>query len=189
MINFKEGNTVKIIKMTEDYKGKFKFGDTGVIERFQDRGHSFVALIGDNKNSCCWHDVDNIEITEDTSKPVTVTHEGNAHEIGQEYLFGNDSINLVYGRLLNICSQSIYPFESSNGSFYRYIVTLSSCKDQGTITHVPVDLIDGNAYMFDYKHASYIGIYTSPPHRFIQVDGWTLATYCSNIRPMTVESK
>ena len=53
----------------------------------------------------------------------------------------------------------------------------------------PKELVDGAAYMFDYKHASYIGIYASPPHRFIQVDGWTLSSYCTNIRLMTVESK
>jgi hypothetical protein len=50
-------------------------------------------------------------------------------------------------------------------------------------------LIEGNAYMFDYKCASYIGIYASAPHRFIKVGGFTLSSYCTNIRPMTVEKK
>jgi hypothetical protein len=188
MIDFKEGNTVKIIKITEDYKGKFKFGDTGVIERFQDRGHSFVALIGDNKNSCCWHDVDNIEITEDTSKPVTEEYEGNVYQIGKPYLFSMSGITWSYDNLIDIDGGYSKPF-CTKSKEWRYIKEVPTSENMGTITPAPVELIDGNAYMFDYKHASYIGIYTSPPHRFIQVDGWTLATYCSNIRPMTVESK
>jgi hypothetical protein len=130
------------------------------------------------------------ELAEDTSKPITVTSHGKIYELDKEYLFGNDGINLVYGRLVSICAQSSYPFQSDSGKLYKYIGMLSNCKDQGTITPAPIDLIDGNAYMFDYKGASYIGIYTSPPHRFIQVDGFTLSSYCTNIRPMTVaESK
>jgi hypothetical protein len=133
---------------------------------------------------------DNWEIAEDTSKPVTVTSHGKIYELDKEYLFGNDGINLVYGRLVSICAQSSYPFQSDSGKLYKYIGMLSNCKDQGTITPAPIDLVDGNAYMFDYKCASYIGIYASPPHRFIKVDGFTLSSYCTNIRLMTVaESK
>jgi hypothetical protein len=57
----------------------------------------------------------------------------------------------------------------------------------------PIELIDGNAYMFDWSDRPMkdsIGVYSLDSQRFYFVSGHVLASYCTNIRPMTVaESK
>ena len=132
---------------------------------------------------------DNWELAEDTSKPVTEEYKGNIYEIGQDYLFRNNGSSLTYSKLENIIFSDAYPFKTVNCN-YKYIEEVPSSKHLGTITPAPVPLIHGKAYTFDNKGASYIGIYASPPHRFINVDGFTLSSYCTNIRLMTVaESK
>jgi hypothetical protein len=115
-------------------------------------------------------------------------HEGNIYEFGQDYLFSNNRVHWTYGALTDLDGGCERVFCTADKE-WLYIKEVPASKNMGTITTAPIELINGNAYMFDYKGASYIGIYTSPPHRFIQVDGWTLATYCTNIRPMTVEKK
>jgi hypothetical protein len=142
---------------------------------------------------------DNWELAEDTSKPVTVTHEGNVYEIGKRYAFtdslplGDDftvsRLNFIYAPN----SDPSYVFDSE-GLPYRYAVSLSEVNlDAGTITPAPIDLIDGNAYMFDWSDRPMkgsIGVYSLDSQRFYFVNGHVLASYCTNIRLMTVaESK
>jgi hypothetical protein len=204
MKKLKAGNTVKILKSTQGYGGKFKVGDTGLIEGFQNGGHLFVTLIGDNDNNnrklaTCWHDVNNIELAEDTSKPVTVTHEGNVYEVGKRYVF-TDSLPLgddfTVSRLNFIYvpnSDPSYVFDSE-GLPYRYAVSLSEVNlDAGTITPAPIELIDGNAYMFDLA-TQWVGFYIEDRNSFFsgRSNGNKIAgvSECTNIRPMTVtESK
>jgi hypothetical protein len=122
------------------------------------------------------------------SEIKTVTHEGKVYQIGQDYLFSMDEINWSYGKFIDIDGGYSKPFCTSNME-WLYMKEVPASENMGTITPAPIELVDGGAYMFDYKGASYIGIYTSPPHRFINVDGFTLSSYCTNIRLMTVESK
>jgi hypothetical protein len=118
----------------------------------------------------------------------TVTHEGKVYQIGKDYLFSLNELDWTYEKLTDIDGgyEKVFCTQSYE---WRYIKEIPVSRTMGTITPAPIELIDGAAYMFDYKGASYIGIFTSPPHRFIQVDGWTLATYCTNIRLMTLEKK
>jgi hypothetical protein len=115
-------------------------------------------------------------------------HEGNIYEFDQDYLFSNDKFNWTYGALVDLDGGQDKVFCTFDKQ-WLHIKEVPASENMGTITPAPIELIDRAAYMFDYKHASYIGIYTSPPHRFIQVDGFTLSSYCTNIRLMTVESK
>jgi hypothetical protein len=127
------------------------------------------------------------------SEIKTVTHEGKVYQIGQEYLFSNDGTHLVYGRLKAIFPASSYPFEAHDGFLCKYIGLIQDCKDQGAITPAPIKLGHGKAYTFDtddWKHV--IGLYSKNSFCFIALNEDTntyLASDCTNIRLMTVESK
>ena len=117
----------------------------------------------------------------------TVTHEGNVYEIGKHYLFGN---TYQLHKLLGINSESDYPFRvldkgQGNGFTKIHLVDL----DEGTITPAPIELIDGHAYMFNYRNCASVGLYQQSSFRFIQVDGFTSSMHCKDIRKMTVVEK
>jgi hypothetical protein len=124
------------------------------------------------------------------SEIKTETHFGKVYQIDQEYLFGNDGVNLVYGRLKAIRPKSSHQFETHDASIYKYITMLSDCKDQGTITPMPVPLIHGKAYTFDYGDwINAISLYSKNSLCFIALNEDTntyLASDCTNIRPMAV---
>jgi hypothetical protein len=195
MNKFKAGKAVKILKMTEHYKGRFKVGDTGVIDRFQHDDLYHLVLIGDDSNQdcdCCWHDVDNIELAEDTSKPVKQEYEGNIYQIGQDYLFSINGETWSYGSLTDIDGGYSKPFCTKHKE-WRYIKEVPASESMGTITPAPIELIDGNAYMFNPHNTTLldvIGLYEKKTNQFY-CNGWSIIlAHCSIIRPMTVaESK
>jgi hypothetical protein len=125
---------------------------------------------------------DNIwELAEDTSKPVyTQEMYDNGFRVQAGMKFSTEA-----GEYIAECTnEKSVVLTDENG----FLVAIN--RAYAKPIPAPIALIDGNAYMFDYKCASYIGIYASPPHRFIKVDGFTLSSYCTNIRLMTVaESK
>jgi hypothetical protein len=123
------------------------------------------------------------------SEITTVTHDGNIYQIGKQYSFSDDGSNWTTSSLKSISYASDFPFRS--GFSWRLIKEFES-SDVGTITPAPIELVDGAAYMFNYanfKIRDGIGIYEQSSSRFIQLDGFTLSSYCTNIRLMTVESK
>jgi hypothetical protein len=128
------------------------------------------------------------KLAEDTSKPVTVTHEGNVYELDKHYLFGNSH---QLHRLLKIDKLSDFPFRvldkgQENGFTKIHLVDLNT----GTITPAPIELIDGNAYMFNYQGIKHIGLYEKNESSFFMVGCSYNLENCTNIRPMTVtESK
>jgi hypothetical protein len=122
---------------------------------------------------------------------TTATHEGQVYQLGQGYLFSMSGITWAYDRLLDIDGGYSKPF-CTQSKEWRHIKEVPASKNMGTITPAPIELIDGAAYMFDYgnfKIRDGIGIYEQSSSRFIQLDGFTLSSYCTNIRLMTVESK
>jgi hypothetical protein len=125
------------------------------------------------------------------SEIKTVTHLGKVYQIDQEYLFSNDGTHLVYGRLKAICPASSYPFEAHGGFLCKYIELIQDCKDQGTITPAPIELIDGEVYMFNYgNRLDAVGVYDKWEKRFYHLRGMYFGFEgCTNIRLMTVESK
>ena len=157
---------------------KIKIGDTRTVTSTISDG---VQL--DDISDGWIHDYD-IQLAEDTSKPVTEEYKGNIYEIGQDYLFRNNGSSLTYSKLENIIFSDAYPFKTVNCN-YKYIEEVPSSKHLGTITPAPIDLIDGNAYMFDYKCETSCGIYDGG--RFYYKAGWTSAANCTNIRRMLVE--
>ena len=131
------------------------------------------------------------ELAEDTSKPVTVTHEGNVYEIGKPYLFSDTGKNWVYQKLTTIYKKSRYAFGCLAGN-YLHIKEIPN--GLGTITPAPIDLIDGNAYMFNVRKNTFLGFYRANRNSFFYEieNGNKIAgvSECTNIRPMTVaESK
>jgi hypothetical protein len=192
MEKFKVGNTVKIHEITHGYTGKFKVGDTGVIDRFQHDDAFFLVLVGDsdnNDNGTCWHEACNIHLAEDTIKPVTQEYQGNIYELDKHYLFG---ISHQLHKLLKIDKLSDYPFRvmdkgDENGFKTMHLVNL----DAGTITPAPIELINGAAYSFSVRKSETViaGIYDGRVFNVSQGQ-WVDFESCTNIRPMTVtESK
>jgi len=54
---------------------------------------------------------------------------------------------------------------------------------------LPIELLNGEFYGFDYNNDSYRGIYSKREDRFIFADGHVMAISCKNIQPLTVEVK
>jgi hypothetical protein len=179
MRKFKEGDE---IVRTANFWGHAPEGWASKVTN----GNKYIDKHGDLMQilDCDW------ELAEDTSKPVTVTHEGNVYEIGKYYLFRMHSVTWTLGILEKINnSDTCYfctPFKE-----WLYIKEIPASEHLGTITPAPIELIDGNAYMFDYEGVSCTGVYEAVTERFYFTRGrHILASYCTNIRPMTVtESK
>jgi hypothetical protein len=182
MINFKKGNTVKVIGRNATLNSKIKYGDTRTVT---DTCADMVQL---DSISDGWVYECNIELAEDISKPVTEEYEGNVYELDKHYLFGNSH---QLHKLLRIDKLSDFPFRiidntHENGFKSIHLVNL----DEGTITPAPIELIDGNAYMFDYESKQTIGLYYKLNDMFYMADFSLSVKKCTNIRPMTVaESK
>ena len=118
----------------------------------------------------------------------TVVHKGKVYEIGQEYLFFDDNTKLIYGRLKSICKSSSHPFANHHGDPFSSICAFSELKDHGTIKPVPVELINGNAYMFDIIGSfDLIGVFENSTHGMYRSHGKISLSLCTNIREMTVK--
>ena len=118
-------------------------------------------------------------------KGETVEYKGNVYEIGQNYLFSDGGECWTYAKLKWIRPDDSFPFVNSGGGRYSLIKKVDASQDLGTITPVPIKLIDGSAYMFDYEGETSCGIYDGG--RFYYKAGWTSAANCTNIRRMLVE--
>jgi hypothetical protein len=186
MSKFKEGD--KIVRVANFYRHAPEGFQAKVLKNYR-----YLDFEGQSipVNDHIW------ELAEDTSKPVTVTHEGNVYEVGKRYVFtdslplGDDftvsKLNFIY--VPN--SDPSYVFDSE-GLPYRYAVSLSEVNlDAGTITPAPIELINGNAYMFDWRSSKdLIGIYSVCREIIITIGDNFISKHCTNIRPMTVaESK
>ena len=121
-------------------------------------------------------------------KDETVKYKGNAYEIGKYYLFSDGGECWDYNILKNIDMVSQFPFVNVVGVRYSLIKEVHASKDLGTIIPAPIKLVDGSAYMFDYKDIhNRCGVYNEYHSRFIHANGYTLVSYCTNIRRMLVE--
>ena len=118
----------------------------------------------------------------------TVTHEGNVYEFGKDYLFSLNELDWTYAKLTDIDGGYEKVFCTQENE-WRYIKEIPASRTMGTITPAPVELVEGNAYMFNIRGDEVIGLY--------DLESGTLAggRYClhcsavSNIRLMTVEKK
>jgi hypothetical protein len=133
---------------------------------------------------------DDWELAEYTSKPVTVTYEGNVYEIGKSYLFSDTGSTWAVDVLMAINEPHDFKFIGSDCNWRK-------CKsavlgELGTITPAPIELINGAAYIFNCNGKNGIsGIYDKDTDRLYSVGGiFRELDYCTKIKPLTVaESK
>jgi hypothetical protein len=120
-------------------------------------------------------------------KITTVTHDGNIYQIGKQYSFSDDGSNWTTSSLKSISYASDFPFRSD---FSWKLIKEFESSDVGTITPAPIELVNGAAYMFcDSDKVENLGIFNCKTNMFINNNGLTSASFCTNIRLMTVESK
>mgnify|MGYP003651884550 CR=1 FL=1 len=124
-------------------------------------------------------------------KNKTVVYKGKVYEINKEYLFFDDNNKLIYGRLKSICKSSFHPFANHHGDPFSSICAFSELKDHGTITPAPVEMINGNAYVFGINDSTYIGFYNKFQKAFFhsRFKGVPVAALedCTDIREMIVK--
>lgn len=115
----------------------------------------------------------------------TITHEGKVYEIGKWYLFSDNGENWYGMTLFQIVSENECKFRTVDGH-YKYINEIPQ-SELGTIKDAPVELVDGEAYMFTHRMAGngVKGIWCEDSERFHNV-GWFDIVECTNIRKMVV---
>ena len=126
-----------------------------------------------------------------TEEVKTVTHEGQVYEIGKDYLFSLNELDWTYLKLTDIDGGYEKVFCTRRRA-WRYIKEIPASESMGTITPAPIELINGEAYMFGYgKALDAVGIYDKQEKRFYFARGRYYGyESCTNIRLMTVaESK
>jgi hypothetical protein len=183
MINFKKGSKVKVLGRNATVNRKIKYGDIRTVTNTMSDSVQ-LDEIDDG-----WLEDTSVELAEDTSKPVT--DGGNIYEIGKYYLFTDNGKKFTLAKLTHI-GKGDHPFHTNEKDFFRYMYEVGTLENTGTITPAPIELIDGNAYMFDcVEDKNAIGIYDKSSGKFYYaLEGYSVAKYCTNIRLMTVaESK
>ena len=119
-------------------------------------------------------------------KDETAEYKGKVYQIGKYYLFSyEEGEDTCYGELSCIYPFRHYPFITNCGGAFKCII--ESKKSNGTIKPAPMKLIDGNAYMFDYKCETLCGIYDEDGKLMHMKTGWVNTCYVENIRRMPVE--
>ena len=122
-------------------------------------------------------------------KVKAVTHEGKVYEIGKDYLFSLNELDWTYSKLTDIDGGHAKVFCTQENE-WRHIKEIPASETIGTITPAPIELIDGDAYMFNYRGDEGIGLYEEDESLFFMVGCSYNLENCTNIRHMTVtESK
>jgi hypothetical protein len=128
-------------------------------------------------------DEDNWELAEDTSKTVYTQEmhdKGELPAVGMSFATEAGEYIAKYTNEKSVC------FTDENG----FLVAIN--RGYAKPIPAPIELIDGNAYMFDYhkNRKPVIGVYSKSNETFLTVSDDHFAFNCTNIRPMTVaESK
>jgi hypothetical protein len=126
------------------------------------------------------------------SEIKTETHEGNIYELGQDYLFSDNKVHWTYGALTDLDGGYDRVFCTVDKE-WLYIKEVPASENMGTITPAPIVFDHGKAYTFDCVDGrDVIGLYSKNIRCFIALnedDNTYLASDCTNIRLMTVESK
>ena len=120
----------------------------------------------------------------------TVTHEGSVYEIGKDYLFSMNQLHWTYASLTDIDVGYDKVFCTSEKEWLS-IKEVPASENMGTITPTPIELIDGNAYMLDYRgnRKAIVGVYNQEEESFLTRRGTLRPWNAINIRLMTVEKK
>ena len=114
----------------------------------------------------------------------TAVHEGQVWQIGEMYQFSDDGANWVGVPLKGFAGKVAAPCQDSNSHRWKHIRPIDPA-DLGTVTPVPVELVDGSVYVFSVGASVIkgIGFYDEYVHAFYS-GPMTIAhvTSCTNIR-------
>jgi hypothetical protein len=123
------------------------------------------------------------------SEIKTVTYKGKVYQLGGVYEFSDNGRDWALDELLYIDEGKDLPFCTRE---YEWQLIREASYLMGTITPAQIELIDGNAYMFNPHNTTLldvIGLYEEKTNQFC-CNGWSIIlAHCSIIRPMTVEIK
>jgi hypothetical protein len=123
------------------------------------------------------------------SEVKTVTYEGKVYQIDKLYTFTNDRNHKITRRLKSGKSNAEFPLCDHAGGSWRHIEAIES-SELGTITPAPIELVNGNAYMFDYGCiGNRVGVYHKEADRFYFAAAHVPVSACTNIRLMIVGSE
>jgi hypothetical protein len=87
----------------------------------------------------------------------TAVYNRKVYEIGSPYLFSEHGKEWIYGILTDVDCNYKKPF-CTDAQDWSSIKEIPSGAN-GTITPAPVEMINGNAYLFDINDSTYIGFY------------------------------
>jgi hypothetical protein len=178
MINFKKGNTVKVIGRNATLNSKIKYGDMRTVT---DTCADMVQLdsIPDGWVYQC-----NIELAEDTSKPVFTS--GEKVFIAQMNPHAGVESKRYYHAQFWCNSGHQRQYVELGLLFNNKKDAESKCRELVGLPPETKELIDGNAYMFNYQGIKGIGLYEKDESSFFMVGCSYNLENCTNIRPMTV---
>ena len=104
-------------------------------------------------------------------------------------MFSNTGNAWFYAALDDVISKTVNPFKTKYQNFLS-IKEVPASKNLGTITPAPIELVNGNAYMFDYGCiGNRVGVYHKEADRFYFATAHVPVSACTNIRLMTVGSE
>ena len=120
----------------------------------------------------------------------TAVYNRKVYEIGSPYLFSEHGKEWIYGILTDVDCNYKNPF-CTDAQDWSSIKEIPSGAN-GTITPAPVEMINGNAYLFDINDSTYIGFYNKFQKAFFHSMFKGVATGaaledCTYIREMTVK--
>jgi hypothetical protein len=121
------------------------------------------------------------------SEIKTVTYEGKVYQLGGVYEFSDGGRDWALDELLYLDEGKDLPFCTRE---YEWQLIREASYSMGTITPAPIELVNGAAYMFDYRASKdVIGIYSVCTETISSIGDDFISKNCTNIRLMTVESK
>tara|TARA_R110000824_G_scaffold156804_1_gene330010 strand:+ start:156 stop:749 length:594 start_codon:yes stop_codon:yes gene_type:complete len=195
---------------------KFKEGDEIVRTKIECKsapiGYKTIIEVGTLSRKLLYPNIygrlasvneDDWELAEDTSKPVYTQEMHDNNELPAVGMYFNCSDEVNYDTRIDDFKGKEVEVIAVSDFFGKKVITFyHSTKGLGCgnflkswvhpITPAPIELIDGNAYMFDYhkNRKPVIGVYSKSNETFLTVSDDHFAFNCTNIRPMTVtESK
>ena len=115
----------------------------------------------------------------------TEIKDGKVYEIGKLYFFYDGDDEKYCLHVLEGITGGSRPFLSKNGHSYKYCKEVSSIS--GTITDAPIELMDGNAYMFEFEGNEMVGVYCIDELIFYTKGLELQIEHCTNIREMVVK--
>ena len=117
----------------------------------------------------------------------TVEHNGEVLQIGQRYDFSDDGESWYEFTFDGLTVNPARPYGADCNGWK--LVRVIDPIELGTITIVPVDLVHGAAYSFEYNGTSYDGLYVDFANAFLTLTGIYIVGNATSIKRLTAEGK